>query len=288
MGDASDRIRSAALLARAFPQAPVLIAGGVTFPTRGSKSESQLMADLLTELGVDRERQILEGASRTTAENARNAAAASPNSEAPWLLVTSAFHTPRAVGAFRAEGLAVIAAPTDWQIDPHAPWQSWSAAERLRLLDLSVKEYLGMLAYYLTGRSPELIPAPSQTGCLAHECQARSRQPFLSCCCSIGSSQLRTKRQHTPNAHPEQKANSIANRTTRGPHRSQENRPSKAAQLKSIKPVEQMKQTGAPKAATPTSRRVGQSAPATRGFGLAIAAALALGWRVSPKTFGHD
>jgi uncharacterized SAM-binding protein YcdF (DUF218 family) len=75
---------------------------------------------------------------------------------------------PRAVGAFRAEGLAVIAAPTDWQIDPHAPWQGWSASERLRLLDLSVKEYLGMLAYYLTGRSSELIPAPSQTGCLAH------------------------------------------------------------------------------------------------------------------------
>jgi hypothetical protein len=70
------------------------------------------------------------------------------------LLVTSAFHMPRAVGAFRAEGLAVIAAPTDWQIDPHAPWQSWSAAERLRLLDLSIKEYLGMLAYYLTGRIP--------------------------------------------------------------------------------------------------------------------------------------
>jgi uncharacterized SAM-binding protein YcdF (DUF218 family) len=168
MGDASDRIRSAALLARAFPQAPVLIAGGVTFPTRGSTSESQLMADLLTDLGVDRERQILEGASRTTADNARNAAAASPNSQAPWLLVTSAFHMPRAVGAFRAEGLAVIAAPTDWQIDPHAPWQGWSASERLRLLDLSVKEYLGMLAYYLTGRSSELIPAPSQTGCLAH------------------------------------------------------------------------------------------------------------------------
>jgi hypothetical protein len=49
-----------------------------------------------------------------------------------------------------------------------------------------------------------------------------------------------------------------------------------------------MKQTGAPKAVPPTSRRVGQSAPATRGFGWAIVAALALGWRVSPKTFGHD
>jgi hypothetical protein len=49
-----------------------------------------------------------------------------------------------------------------------------------------------------------------------------------------------------------------------------------------------MKQTGAPKAVPPTSRRVGQSAPATRGFGWAIAAALALGRRVSPKTFGHD
>lgn len=167
MGEASDRIRTAAHLARAFPQAPVLIAGGVTFPTRGSKSESHLMADLLMELGVARERLILEGASRTTAENARNAAAVSPDAEAPFVLVTSAFHMPRAVGAFRAEGLDVIAAPTDWQVDDNAPWQAWSAAERLRLLDLSAKEYLGLLAYYLAGRSSELVPLPKTAACLA-------------------------------------------------------------------------------------------------------------------------
>jgi uncharacterized SAM-binding protein YcdF (DUF218 family) len=167
MSDASDRIRTAAQLARAFPQAPVLIAGGVSFPTRGSKSESQLMAQLLTEMGVARERFILESASRTTAENARNAAAASSREAAPWLLVTSAFHMPRAVGAFRAEGIQVIAAPTDWQIDPYAPWQGLSAFERLRLLDLSTKEYLGLLAYFATGRSQEILPSPQHQGCIA-------------------------------------------------------------------------------------------------------------------------
>jgi uncharacterized SAM-binding protein YcdF (DUF218 family) len=161
MGEASDRLRLAAAIARARPDLPILASGGMTFASPGARTEAPMMRTLLAELGVAPERVIIEQASRTTAENARRAAALSPaGAEAPWILVTSAFHMPRAVGAFRSAGLAVVAAPTDWQVDPHAPWQTWNAADRLLRLNLAAKEYLGLLAYWLSGRLRSPAPAP--------------------------------------------------------------------------------------------------------------------------------
>jgi uncharacterized SAM-binding protein YcdF (DUF218 family) len=72
-----------------------------------------------------------------------------------------AFHMPRAIGTFRAAGLNVVAAPTDWQADDRfGGILSANASERLQKLDLAAKEYLGLLAYWLMGRTPELFPAP--------------------------------------------------------------------------------------------------------------------------------
>jgi len=164
-----DRVRYAAELARAFPEAPVLVSGGVALPRPGAVSEAILMAELLSEWGVPASRLILETGSRSTAENARNAAALSGSeagdAERPFLLVTSAFHMPRAVGAARAEGLDVLPAPTDWRIDRHAPIASFSAAARLANLDIAAKEFLGLAAYAATGRSSALFPAPEPAPC---------------------------------------------------------------------------------------------------------------------------
>ena len=63
-------------------------------------------------LGVDPARIIVEDQSRNTEENARfTAAIVHPEPKQRWLLVTSAFHMPRAIGVFEKAGFDVVADP---------------------------------------------------------------------------------------------------------------------------------------------------------------------------------
>lgn len=158
LGPAADRIRRAAQLAHEHPELPVLVSGGQAFPRAGSRTEAVATADLLMELGVDLKRLRLETGSRTTAENAKFVAGQA--AEGSWLLVTSAFHMPRSVGAFRKAGVDVIAVPTDWMVDDNRPLLTLSALDRLGRFDLGVREYLGLIAYWLTGRSSGVLPGP--------------------------------------------------------------------------------------------------------------------------------
>jgi uncharacterized SAM-binding protein YcdF (DUF218 family) len=167
LGPAADRIRKAAQLAHQYPDLLVVVSGGQAFPREGARSESVATADLLIELGVDLKRQRLETGSRTTAENARFVADQTAT-EGSWLLVTSAFHMPRSVGSFRKAGVDVIAVPTDWMVDDDRPILTLNALDRLGRLDLGVHEYLGLIAYWITGRTSGILPGPrKQDACPA-------------------------------------------------------------------------------------------------------------------------
>ena len=78
------------------------------------------------------------------------------------MLVTSAFHMPRAVGCFRAVGWDVVPYPADFRTDAQAHW--WppqvAFARGLQTLDFFVHEWVGMLAYWWTGRAAALFPGP--------------------------------------------------------------------------------------------------------------------------------
>ncbi len=69
---------------------------------------------------------------------------------------------PRAIGAFRRAGFAVEAYPVDYRTT--GPTDLWipfdSMATGLRRTDTAAHEWVGLLAYWLTGRSSELFPAP--------------------------------------------------------------------------------------------------------------------------------
>ncbi len=159
LGPAADRIRKAAQLAHEHPDLLVVVSGGQAFPREGARSEAVATADLLMELGVDLKRQRLETGSRTTAENAQFVSRQT-TSDGSWLLVTSAFHMPRSVGAFRKSGVDVIAVPTDWMVDDNRPILTLNALDRLGRLDLGVHEYLGLIAYWMTGRTSGILPGP--------------------------------------------------------------------------------------------------------------------------------
>src|SRR5690606_25620968 len=101
--------------------------------------------------------------SRDTYENAiYSKQLAEPKPGETWLLVTSAFHMPRAVGTFRAAGFPVVPWPVDYRT---AGTEGFGLAEDnvLDSLDntaVGVREWIALFAYRLTGRTESLLPAP--------------------------------------------------------------------------------------------------------------------------------
>ena len=163
LNEAAERVTAAAGLARRFPQARVVFAGGLPSLFKVPIREADFAGILLIALGVDQDRLVLERDSRDTFENALfTRRLVKLNSADRWLLVTSATHMPRAMGVFRKLGFNVEAYPVDYQT---IGWKSLTSVPRfglrnLRLTDQAVHEWIGLIAYRLTGRTPSLLPAP--------------------------------------------------------------------------------------------------------------------------------
>lgn len=160
LNDAADRLRHGAELARLYTGSQVYVLGGEAFELPGGAPEADVMNRVLVEFGVDPARIVREGDSRTTAENARALAALPETTDGAVLLVTSAFHMPRSMAAFRAACINVIAAPTDWRAPDHTAPLASSASQSLAMADIALKEALGLAAYRLTGAGASLWPDP--------------------------------------------------------------------------------------------------------------------------------
>ncbi|MFG1300221.1 YdcF family protein [Xanthobacter sp. V3C-3] len=162
--EAAERVIAFGALSRRYPQARLAFVGGSgrLFPD-GSALEARMMRLTVPELGIAPERMEYEEMSRNTAENAQLAKALlKPKPGERWLLVTSALHMPRAVGCFRKVGFDVVAYPVDYRtIGPDALDEWFSrAAHGLGRTDSAVREWIGLVAYYLSGNSSALFPAP--------------------------------------------------------------------------------------------------------------------------------
>jgi uncharacterized SAM-binding protein YcdF (DUF218 family) len=163
LNEAAERITVVAELARRYPSAKILFSGGNRSLLHRDDSEAHIAAALFESFGVPASRLILEDRSRNTAENAAlSQRLVRPEPGERWLLVTSAYHMPRSIGAFRKAGFAVEAYPVDYRTT--GPADLWipfdSMATGLRRTDIAVREWVGLLAYWVTGRSSELFPRP--------------------------------------------------------------------------------------------------------------------------------
>ncbi len=119
LNDSADRVVEAAVLARRYPDAKLLASGGDGNLIPDGEQEAELTRDLLIALGVAPERILVEDRSRNTIENAiYSRDMAQPKPGEVWLLVTSAWHMPRAVGCFRRAGFDVLPYPVDFARRP--------------------------------------------------------------------------------------------------------------------------------------------------------------------------
>ncbi|KQP31579.1 hypothetical protein ASF49_08985 [Methylobacterium sp. Leaf104] len=163
LNDSAERQVALADLARRYPQSRLVFSGGSGALGGSRASESELVGRYADTMGLPRTRLILEDRSRNTRENAVfTAEMVKPQPDERWLLVTSAWHMPRAVGCFRQAGFTVAAYPVDYRT---GGWDDvWRingfASEGLSLLDVITKEWFGLVAYRLAGYTDALLPAP--------------------------------------------------------------------------------------------------------------------------------
>jgi uncharacterized SAM-binding protein YcdF (DUF218 family) len=163
LNEAAERITAAVELARRYPDARIIFSGGNGSLLPGGGDEAAFAVKEFVALGIAHERITAEEQSRDTVENAVfSRLLAQPKPGERWLLITSASHMPRAIGTFRAAGFVVEAYPVDWRtrgpIDVLEPFPSLGAG--LSRTDTAVHEWVGLFAYWITGKTAQLFPAP--------------------------------------------------------------------------------------------------------------------------------
>ena len=163
LNEAAERYTEAAALARRLPGASVVFSGGSAAVFADEPPEAETAARLFAALGIAKDRMTLESASRDTFENAVfTTRLIKPTAGQRWLLVTSAWHMPRAIGCFRQAGVPVEPWPVDFRTSPRfQPLRLHTAlTEGWRRIDFIAREYIGLAAYYMAGRTSALFPAP--------------------------------------------------------------------------------------------------------------------------------
>jgi uncharacterized SAM-binding protein YcdF (DUF218 family) len=197
LNEAADRVIGLLELARRYPDAKLVFTGGTGALLDVQHREADLIPDLLDRMGGTAARLVLERDSRNTHENAEfTKALVRPRSGEAWLLVTSAFHMPRAVGAFRASGWDIIPYPVDYRGIGRPDWTSPPDLVRgLAEASLAMKEWIGLLAYRLFGWSDSLFPGPrprNDDGPAPSNERAADALPGGSACGTRSPSRLRT------------------------------------------------------------------------------------------------
>ena len=161
--DAAERVTAVVELARTYPNARIVFSGGSGRLLLHGALESNLALRMFASLGIPASRVEVDERARDTLENAVfSKAIAAPKPGERWLVVTSAYHMPRSIGAFRRAGFLVEAYPVDWrtrgEADLMRPFDA--LADGLKRSDTAMREWIGLVAYWLTGRTSALLPAP--------------------------------------------------------------------------------------------------------------------------------
>lgn len=158
-----DRLVETAVLALRYPGARVVVSGGSGALVLEGEGDGDTAPRLLTALGVARDRLILENRSRDTYENALfTKEMVTPKPGETWLLVTSASHMPRSMALFRKAGFPVVAWPTDYRTSGLEGLSVFpdNAADELDKTTSGLREWIGLLAYWLSGRIDSPFPGP--------------------------------------------------------------------------------------------------------------------------------
>lgn len=151
LGFSADRVLHAARLYKAERAKKLLVVEGSAFRSPNILNEAEETVSLLQEWGVPVTDIVVNADSRNTRDNGKYAAKLLADIGAESiLLVTSAWHMPRAMEVFSHYTPAIIAAPTDFRspVVSRPFVSSWlPSVGGLQLTSIALKEYYGIWVY---------------------------------------------------------------------------------------------------------------------------------------------
>lgn len=158
--DFHERLSSGIQLANKYPQAKFVFSGGNANTEQGLPTEAQIAKDYFLQAGISPDRLYIEDKARNTEENViYSKQLVNPQPQQNWVLVTTAFHMPRAMGLFCKHNWRVIAYPVDHHTLPSKLYKpGFNLLGHANQLYLASHEWLGLLAYYATGKTDSLFP----------------------------------------------------------------------------------------------------------------------------------
>ena len=161
----ADRIINGVILAKKYPKTKLIISGGTGSLIQDERNlkEAEYLKRLSIDLGVKKERILVECESRNTHEHTEKLARLIPK-EGIWVLVTSAYHMPRAMGCFLKAGYHVLPYPVDYQnrLDKYYGWSDlsafWPSTGNVLKITVALHEWVGLVAYHLIGYTDSFFP----------------------------------------------------------------------------------------------------------------------------------
>ena len=161
--DAGERFIEMIRLAHAYPGLPIIVSGGDGRYKAVLENDGVMAERMFDDFGLDRSNLKIEPISRNTYENAVNSAAIIRKEKlGTCLLITSAFHMPRAVGMFRMAGIDIIPWPVDYRTtgDTGFGLDLTQPIVNANQMTMGIREWSGLIGNYLAGRTGTLFPAP--------------------------------------------------------------------------------------------------------------------------------
>ncbi|HEV7319828.1 MAG TPA: YdcF family protein [Ensifer sp.] len=163
LNQAADRFIETVRLAKRYPEARILVSGGDGSISGAYSGDAHASKAFFDAFEIADNRVIREEDSRTTFENARYTKdLLAANGLAQCALVTSAYHIPRSVALFRANDIGVLPWPTDFRTSGKVQlgFDFTQPSLNAQLTTTAAKEWTGLVAYYLLGRTRTVLPAP--------------------------------------------------------------------------------------------------------------------------------
>jgi uncharacterized SAM-binding protein YcdF (DUF218 family) len=160
LNKSAERLTTFFALMRRYPSAKPIFAGGPPVGGGSDQADAVTARMLLGQFGADLSTISFDDRSHNTFEALTNAyGIAHPAPGDCWLLVTSAWNMPRAVGVARKLGWTVTPIPVDFRagVPLRAPTQF---AVGLVSFELAVKEWTSLMVYRHLGRMTDVFDEP--------------------------------------------------------------------------------------------------------------------------------
>lgn len=160
LGAAAERNLSFLTLARKYPKAKLVFTGGTGSLINQEYKAADVAKELFKQQDFDVEKIVFERESRNTFENASySKKIVNPQENENWILITTSWHMPRSVGIFCKAEWFVIPYPVDHQTNKNNLFRiNFDLLNNLYTLKTAIKEWLGLFAYYLGGKTSSLYP----------------------------------------------------------------------------------------------------------------------------------